>query len=303
MRLQKSAGTSCSGRRWKHWPQSVCRRVFDSNRVCSFRSSKNFRLLDFLSVCVIFVLGLPFSWPLDSYTHTFKMVSPNIRPKIVKKRTKKFTRHQSDRYDRVKVSIPQLFVDLVQVETKEQWPHCVLSTTTRAYHRFQTDQLNYFNFIAKRRLNSILILFCLFIFFFNSDSCFPSPFGFIHCLGNFRPINQLRLLIVILIVLPSFGTQSIGYSNSSRIIDVVCVVHLLCTWSAKIRCFFIQHDCPFNWLRSSSWHGVNRKVLTIAFVVASRVNVLCPTSVMVPPPRPGSCCRTDIARWSCKTWR
>lgn len=32
-------------------------------------------------------------------------IRPIYRPKIVKKRTKKFVRHQSDRYDKLKVSI------------------------------------------------------------------------------------------------------------------------------------------------------------------------------------------------------
>ena len=37
------------------------------------------------------------------------MVVPTVRPKIVKKRTGRFTRHQSDRYHRVKVNNNLIF--------------------------------------------------------------------------------------------------------------------------------------------------------------------------------------------------
>merc|ERR1712083_334304 len=41
---------------------------------------------------------------LDSLLQEIMALTPASRPKIVKKRTKKFIRHQSDRYDKVKQS-------------------------------------------------------------------------------------------------------------------------------------------------------------------------------------------------------
>lgn len=40
-------------------------------------------------------------------------IRPVYRPKIVKKRTKKFIRHQSDRYAKLKVSLSDILIDIV----------------------------------------------------------------------------------------------------------------------------------------------------------------------------------------------
>ena len=48
-------------------------------------------------------------------------IRPVSRPKIVKKRTKQFIRHQSDRYDKLKVLAQANCVALLMMDLNSNW--------------------------------------------------------------------------------------------------------------------------------------------------------------------------------------
>ena len=59
-------------------------------------------------------------------------LTPASRPKIVKKRVKKFTRHQSDRYDKVKRNWRKPKVELLKFEIRLVFVNDRVSTTEYA---------------------------------------------------------------------------------------------------------------------------------------------------------------------------